>query len=249
MKSIKKALEILEVFLNGEKEIGISELAEITGQNISTVHDILIDLTQKGYIKQKEARGKYSLGLKFLSFSNAVNKIVALVDIIKPLLAELSKTVNETSNISINCGTFCISIAAASTTYTLRVVPDENLSIPLYCTGVGKVFLAARTNEEIDNFINSQQLIAFTPNTITDPAKLKRQLRKIRREGIGSDNEEFEKGVRNIAAPIIDGNGEVIATVGVVGPAVRLTPSRMKEIAPVLKQYAEALSDVVRRHI
>ena len=78
MKTVEKTLDILEVFLNSGKEVGISDLAEITGQNVSTIHSILRELVEKGYIRQRKSRGKYSLGLKFLSFTDTVNKMMAI---------------------------------------------------------------------------------------------------------------------------------------------------------------------------
>src|SRR4030067_2361947 len=122
MKTIRKALDILEVFLNGEEQISISELAEITGQNVSTIHGILHELAERGYIRQRQKRGKYSLGLKFLSFSETINKMMAIEEIFHPYMVELSKETNETVNIAINKDNYAVNIGVVHSSHNLRVI-------------------------------------------------------------------------------------------------------------------------------
>ena len=52
MKVVKKTLDVIEVFLNKGKEVGLSELTETTGLNISTVYNILQELMKRGYVRQ-----------------------------------------------------------------------------------------------------------------------------------------------------------------------------------------------------
>ncbi|OGO22540.1 MAG: hypothetical protein A2144_02280 [Chloroflexi bacterium RBG_16_50_9] len=248
MKTVKKVLDILEVFLDNREEHGISELVEITGQNISTVHSILQELARRGYIRQKQKRGKYSLGLKFLSFSNTLNKIMTIEDIVHPFIVELSKEVNETVNLAVLDGNHATNIAIIHSIHKLRVVMDQSVGLPLYCTGVGKVFLAGMTDEDLDQYLKNEKLIANTLKTITAGVKLKNQIRKIRRIGIAYDNEEHEIGIRNVAVPVRDGNGKITLAVGVQGPSVRLSLKRAKQIAPIIKKYATAISELLGYH-
>ena len=68
MKSLQKALDILELFLGDEGEISLSDLSKSSGLNKSTVNRIALTLVKRGYLKQENRRGKYSLGIKFLDF-------------------------------------------------------------------------------------------------------------------------------------------------------------------------------------
>jgi IclR family transcriptional regulator, KDG regulon repressor len=242
MKTVKKALDILEVFLNGGKEVSISELAEITGQNVSTIHGILQELLRAGYITQKIKRGKYSLGLKFLSFSGTINKIMSIEDIINPFAVELNKKINETVHIAIMSGHSGVNISFINSSHKLRVVTTEKMGTPLYCTGTGKIFLAGMSDSELNKYLKTEKLIAYTPKTTIDRDKLKKQIQAIRLEGSAVDDEEFEIGVRNVAAPVRDFSGKVVASIGVLAPSLRLTKARIKEVTPVLKECAENVS-------
>jgi len=245
MLLVKKTMDILEVFLNGKKEISVTDLAKITGYNVATVHGILNELAKSGYVQQMEKRGKYSLGLKFLSFGGAANKVAAAVNNIQPLLKELCDQVNESVNVAIISGNYTVNIAIVYCNQQLRVVPQETLQVPLYCTGIGKLFLSARSDGEIDEYLDSQKLIPFTTKTITDKNKLKRQIKRIRREDVAYDDQEQMYGVRNVAVPIRDHNGDMTAALGIIGPTIRLSKERMKQLSSIMQGYAQKISEVI----
>lgn len=236
MKTVEKALKILEVFLEKGGEIGISELVNITGQNISTVHAILKDLSREGYIMQNHKRGKYSLGLKFISFSDTINRITTLKDLVYPFMKELNQQTNETINTLILNRNSTVSITGINSAQNLRVVLDEKIGVPLYCTGAGKIFLAGMTGDELDDYFKKTELVAFTPKTITDINRLMNQIHKIRAEGVAFDFDEYQIGVRNIAVPVKNYNGRTLAAISLVAPSVRLDSKRIKEIIPLLKK-------------
>lgn len=242
MKTIKKTLDILEVFLKSKSELSISEIGKITGYHPATIHDILQELARRGYVRQREKRGKYSLGLSFLSFTSAINKALAIEDIVHPFMIELSKQVNEAINIAVHNGNDAVNIAVVQPNQRLRVVIDEMTGIPLYCTAVGKIFLASMTDEEVDKYLNTENLIQYTPNTITDKKKLMRQIKKISRECISMEHGEYSTEIRNVAAPLMDYHGKTIAAFGVIGPPSRMTRAKMKEMKPLIKKYALRIS-------
>lgn len=99
----------------------------------------------------------------------------------------------------------------------------------MHCSAVGKVILAHLSDEDIDRIAAARGLPGRTPNTITDLAELKKHLDIIRRKGYAVDDEENEKGIRCVAAPILNESGEVVAAVSISGPTVRLTMSQIQD--------------------
>jgi DNA-binding IclR family transcriptional regulator len=114
--------------------------------------------------------------------------------------------------------------------------------LPLHCTGVGKAILAHLPEQELERFLSSNSLDSYTPNTITDPDELKRHLIAVRQEGVAFDEEEKELGVSNVAAVIKDSDGNVVATVGILGPTTRLTRQKIRECVPIIKSHALKIS-------
>ena len=251
MKTVKKTLDILEVFLDSGNEVGISDLAEITGQNVSTIHGIIKELAEKGYIRQRKSRGKYSLGAKFLSFGETVNKMMAIEEeLFHPYMVKLSKELNETVNIAIKNGNYAVNIGIVHSDRTVQVVIHEKIGAPLYCTGVGKALLAGMTNEELDKYFKSEKLISYTKNTVTDIGNLKKQIHKIRKTGLAYDFEEYREGVANIVAPVKDHSGKIVAAIGILVPSATVNANTIKVIGPVIKKCAADISSTLgyRKH-
>lgn len=245
MKTLNKTLDVLEVFLNKGEEVGISELVNITGHNISTIHSILSDLIKRGYILQKNKRSKYSLGLKFLSLSSTINRITAIKELVYPFMVELNRQTNETVNTLILDGNNTISIGGITSTQQLRVVLDDKMGAPLYCTGSGKIFLAGMAETDLDNYFKRAKLISYTPKTVTDVDKLKRQLNNIKRKGIACESEEYQVGLTNVACPINDYDKKPLAALSVIAPTVRLNKNKIREITPLLKKYSSEISKLL----
>ena len=238
MKTVRKALDILEVFLNDEDELGIGTVARLTKLNISTAHRLASIMLKKGYLSQPVNRGKYSLGLKLLEFTGAIKKKIEVRDVALPFMEKLNKKINESVNLAILDANEAVYIEQIETTHYLRTYIEVGHRVPLHASGAGKILLASMTEEEVKQFHKDKGLPSYTENTIRNFSKLKKELSKIRREGVAIDNEERELGVRCVAAPVRDGNGNVVAAISVSGPTARLNDKRLGEVESLLKDCA-----------
>jgi IclR family transcriptional regulator, KDG regulon repressor len=245
MKSLRKAFEILEIFLEVKaKDLRLSDLAKLTGLKIATVNRICIALVELGYLNQMEKRGKYSLGTKFLYFDNVLKQENPSKEIIRNYLVKLNESVEETVVLVNFDGRRIYYIDEVPSKHTLRIDPDPIAITPLYCSGLGKIFLSSYPEKKLEEYFRNTEIRAFTPNTITDLDVLKKHLIMVARDGIAYDDEELIPGVRNVAAGIVNTKGVFTSGVGVLGPSVRLTPAKMIEIAPQVKQCAKGISEV-----
>jgi len=250
MKTLKKSLEILDIFLSCGKELSITELSKITGQNVSTIHNILTEYCRKGYISQEKKRGRYCLGLKFSNYNGSINKIMAIANVFYPSLLDLSKNIKETLNIAIRDGYTTNDISLVNSINRMYMVLDTHSGFkkPLYCTGVGKIFLAQMTNEELEAYFRSEQLISFTAKTIVSKDSLFEQIRVIRRDDIAFDFGESDISIQSVASPVRDYSGKTIAAVGIVGPSNRLNFKKLKILVPPLQKCAANISKLMGYH-
>ncbi len=243
MRTLNRALGILEVFLEIEDDnIRLSELARLSGLNKATANRIVSDLVARGYLNQPKPRGKYYLGTKFISFNQLIMQKRKLTRIAPPYLTKLTESVKDCIVLSILDGEEALVIAVGDSQHVLRIALEVGARIPLYCTGQGKALLAGMTEAELDQYLSKITLKQFTENTITGPNELKAHLIMVAKEGVAYDDEEEMLGIRNVAAGIINADGKVIAAVGVIGPSVRMTRARMREIAPQVKLCAAEIS-------
>ena len=85
----------------------------------------------------------------------------------------------------------------------------------------------------------------MTPNTITSKDRLTTELDTVKQEGYALDDEECEIGVRCIAAPLIDHNNRVLASISISGPATRIQGDRQTELVLKVKQKAAEISRIL----
>jgi len=116
--------------------------------------------------------------------------------------------------------------------------------MPAHCSSMGKVFLAQLSDKQLDRRIKRKRLEKRTANTITDTDKLKQHLKVIRQKGFAVDDEENEKGIRCVGAPIFNQQGQVIAAISISGPTVRITKKIMQQT--LKNEVIRTASDISR---
>lgn len=185
------------------------------------------------------------LGTKYLDFSGFIKSNMKIRDLAIPYLTALGEHVNEAVIIAIRDGNKAITSEIFNTSHAdhiLKVVPGEGSSLPLYCTAPGKIILANMSDKEQMEYLTEMRLESYTLNTITSTNDLRKQLAIIKRDGIAFDYEERHIGVSSISSAIKGSDGEIIGSLGIVGPSVRLTRTKIKKFIPEIKSYALKIS-------
>src|SRR6185295_11709035 len=141
----------------------------------------------------------------------------------RPHLAALRETTRETTQIAILDHWQVVYLERMLSPMSVGYMRSRAGAIlPAYCTGLGKTLLAFRPEPDVQAWAATQKFAALTPRTITSAKRLLKELAVIRGRGYGLDDEEREKGVRCIAAPICNHTGDVVAAISVAGPTERI---------------------------
>jgi DNA-binding IclR family transcriptional regulator len=243
MTSLQKIIDILELFLGDDEELSISELSRLSGIHKSTINRIATYLVKRDYLKQFEKRGKYSLGMKFLDYSALIKKRVKIREIALHHLTQLRNLIAESCMLIVWDGKKATLLDTIHCASILRATPDENTVVPLHVTSAGKIFLANMSNEELDEYLFSREIKKkYTEYSVTSPAKLKKEIKTIKKDNIAYDVEELNIGLSSVAAGIRDINENIVGVVAVIGPIARLPLKKLREIAPKVKKCADDIS-------
>jgi IclR family transcriptional regulator, acetate operon repressor len=246
IKSINKAFDILEAFLTHPNELTLTDIAQISGINRPTANRIISNLVTRGYLIQKEKRGKYALGHIFFSYSGNLKRENKLRDIARHYLMSLSDFLDESIIMSygdIYEGIFTETFHGENRkNKSIKIIPDEGYGMPLHCSCAGKLYLAELSEADFNKYFSSRPLQGFTQNTIVDLTILKKMLSIVKREGVSYDDEEYSIGVRSVGAGIRNSDGNLVATIAVIAPSPRLPLPKMKEIAATIKTSAMQIS-------
>ena len=242
VQSVERTLDILEA-LAKVGEAGIAQLSNQVGLHASTVHRLLSTLIARGYVRQNPETGRYLLGLKPLDVARAVRDHLDLRMEALPILQELMRKSGETANLAVLDDHQIVYLEqATSPGWMLRMFVQVGARAPLHTTASGKVLLSALPDEEIRRMLRSYPLSPYASRTIVDAGVLMTELQEVRRQGYATDHGEQEEGVSCIAAPVRDHTGSVVAAISISGPWIRITPERVPQLVPLVKEACGRLS-------
>jgi DNA-binding IclR family transcriptional regulator len=243
VRSVAKALDILAAFGYEHQELGVSELAQKLGLHKNNVFRLLATLETRGYVEQDKESGNYRLGLKTFEVGNVFLHHLGIRGQARPILEELVRRCNETAYLAVLDGAEVIYISMHETSHPVRVVTRVGRRLPAYCTASGKSQLAFESQDRLDETFHDYSFKRLTEHTITLYEDLLVHLRETACKGYAVDNEEWESGVKCVAAPVRDYTHRVVAAVVLSGPAPRFTSERIEgELAPLVKEAGAKVS-------
>ena len=245
IQSVSHALDILESFTKTEDELGVTELSKRLGLHKNNVFRLLATLEHRGYIEQNRTTENYRLGPKTLQLGSIFIEQRECRRQARPVLENLMEGTGETAVVAVLRANKVIYMDSVESARTVRAVSRIGAMLPAHCTAVGKVQLAFLPSAEIERLFPDRELSPKTALTLQTREELMSALTATREKGYAIENEECDLEVKSIAAPVRDFSKNVIAAVGIVAPANRLSEEFLEKngfIAQV-KEAANALSE------
>jgi IclR family pca regulon transcriptional regulator len=247
-QSLERGLAILSAFGSDRSTIGVSELSRELGLSRSTTHRYIATLTSLGYLQQDAETKRYRLGPRVLDLGFAAINSMDIREISVPHLQALSDSTGFTVNMAILDGPDVVYIERCRTSRTGQREIDLNLHVgsrlPAYCTAMGKALLAFVPADRLEEILDETELTARGPNTITDRAGLRAEMKRVRAAGVAVNNEELAYGLRSIAAPVRSQAGDVVAAINIaVHRSLVSMDELLDDLAAALKRTAEKDSD------
>ncbi|MGW0734037.1 IclR family transcriptional regulator [Streptomyces sp. NPDC002851] len=242
--AVTRALDILELFLEGDGTLSAPDITRKLGLPRTTVHELVTTLAARSYlVPVPEQPGRYRLGVRTYQLGSRYAEQLDLAAEGREVAREVAETCDETVHVAILEDLDVIYIAKVDSIHAVRMVSAAGRRLPAHCTSVGKMLLAALPAEELDARIEEAgELVAMTHNSITDPAELRAALDGIRERGIAVEHRESNPDVSCVAAPVRDGSGRVVAALSISVPVIRWTEEREAELAELAAKGAGDLS-------
>lgn len=245
--SVSKAIRVIE-FIAEEREAGVTEISRGLDYGVSATYHLLNTLREENIIVQDKQTKKFKLGLKLWQLGTLAYEENHITDVVSPYLKKLRDVTGETANLTILDNNKIVYVAQEESDRLVRMFTKTGAMAPLHCTGGGKTILAHIPEDIRNEIIDKINFEGFTSKTITDKEKFKEELKIIKENGYGFDNEEREQGVSCIAAPIFDLNNDPIASISISGPTSRFTEEArkkwIKDTVDIAQEVTEHLSNI-----
>jgi IclR family acetate operon transcriptional repressor len=244
---VGRALAILELLAQEPSGIGVQALAEKMQMPLASMHRLLGELAQHGYVRQIAETQKYRLTTKLVSLGFQSLSASGIVDLAQPILDRLALASKELVRLAIVDGSRLTWIAKAQGAGSgLRYDPDMGQEAALFCTSAGHAWLAFLEEDEALRIVASQgfgKLNEYGPNAPRSISALIKRLRETRERGYATVFDSAAVGTSAMAAPIKNlQTGEVVGTVTIAGPSARLDKARMAELVPEVLRAASDLA-------
>lgn len=241
VQSIDRATAILECFNEEKRELKLSEISEKLGLNKSTVHGIITTLKYHGFISQNEETQKYRLGIRFIEFGDLVINSLNIRNAALSVIDDVCEKIEETIHVAMLDGLDVVWIEKKECTKSIKTSTKIGARLPAYTTADGKVILCYLDKDKIKAYL-PKKIPQYTKNTITNKTEFFKRLDEIKEKGYTIDNEEFVEGIKCVAAPIFDHEGNVRFSLSTTGPAFRMTDEKIKELVIIIREAANEIS-------
>jgi len=240
--AVSRALDILELFLD-RPTLSAPQVTERLKLPRTTVHELLTTLVDRGYLETiAGAPTRYRLGMRLFQLGSQFANRLDLVREAQESASDVAAVCDETVHVAVLDGTSVVYVAKVDSTHPVRMVSAVGRRLPAHCTAVGKVLLASLEPADLDALLPVGVLPGMTPESITDPDRLRAELDRVRAQDVAVDDGESDSAVRCVGAPVRDHTGTVVAAMSVSAPIIRWTPAAHAEWIELVRTGAAALS-------
>ena len=238
-RSVAKALAILEfVGLNGES--GLAQIAAATKLPKSTLHRLINTLVEEGFLR-RTAYGQYRVTVKLWRIGASAVDYEAVRESARDVLEGLVRATSETAHYAVYEGGWAVYVEKIDGVHPIRAYTTVGGRSPAYASATGKALLAWRGANEIAHVGESAE--RFTSATHVGAEPLLTHAEAIRQAGVAINRGEWRADVWGVGAPVFGPAGDVVAAIGVSGPAARVETNLERYVAAV-REAAQRLSSL-----
>tara|TARA_R110002110_G_scaffold287407_18_gene501873 strand:+ start:12380 stop:13219 length:840 start_codon:yes stop_codon:yes gene_type:complete len=241
IQAVDRAIDVLEVLATGGA-MTLTDIARVMAQSPATLYRVLSTFQARGLTENDPltqewsvGAGAFRIGATFLRRSNVTARAL-------PAMRHLMETTGETSNLGIEKSDMVVFISQVETHESIRAFFPPGTQAPMHASGIGKALLSTFPDGRLHRFLQKCPFERFTPQTIVTHEGLLAEMQRIRASGFAFDNEEKSLGMRCIAAPVVNFQGQAVAGISISGPSHRVTPDKVARIGALVKAAGDAIS-------
>ena len=234
--TLLKGLRVLSAIAASDEPRGASDLARELGMTRSNAHRLVQTLAAAGFVKPVDSEGKYAATLLLFELGARAARRLDVWSVSYPVMSRLARQCDENVILATLERGEMVVIERIESTRALRTYTPIGTRTPLHCSSPGKVYLA------FGDAPVSGKLDPFTARTITDPARLARELGKTRARGYSIARGEWREDVGGMAVPLRGRDGRVLAALSVSGPVDRFRSKDIERHAPHLLRAGREIS-------
>lgn len=244
VRSIQKAAAVLDLLVQAQRPLSLTEIAQMTGWAKSTVYGLLCSMRSVGFVEQSAETGRYALGVRLFEYGSAVQSTRNILTLSREPMRALVAATNESAALSMLDRGEVLVLGHAEPDSSFHIVSETGRHLPSFCTAQGKVLLSELPGATVRRIFDAH-VQAYTPHTATAYESLEAELKTVREKGYAVENGEFRVGIRGVAAPVRTHSGTVQYALGLIGMFRRIDSDEFRDATARVVKTAAALSEAL----
>lgn len=240
LKTVEKALDILDCVVDSPRAMTATDIADKVGLSLSSVYKFLSTLVEKDYLYYNPNNKQYQISNRIFRFSCNLRGNQRLSQIALPFMQKLSDATRETVHLAVPQGFDAVFIEKIDSPHTIGVQTRIGTVTPLYCGATPQAIMAylpdsvfAKICDEVSQEYPAEQ----------DKKAQLRQLREeIRHQGYAFSVGQMNAGVAALACPVFNSSGEVVGSIAVAAPQERFTSDQIQQRSLLVKDICFQVS-------
>jgi DNA-binding IclR family transcriptional regulator len=238
--NLRHACRVLKLLGQDNRGYRVTEIARQLKIPSTSALRIASTLVAEGFLRREN--GALFLGPVLIHLGARSMSNTEIRDIAQPVLQALSRATDATAHVALPCDNRSLIVSVCDSPHPLRAASSPGTLTDLYTSSTGKVFLAYLHRRRVAEIVTQFPPRQRTARSLMTLKALEEEADRVLIDGYGLDDEEFNPGVRCLAAPVMGSHGEVIAAIGITASTMRFTRERIPEMASHVKGAARQLS-------
>jgi IclR family pca regulon transcriptional regulator len=240
---LMRGLDVLRCFDREHPTLSLGDVARQLGWRRTEPFRFLHTLESLGYLRRDPVTKRYELTPKVLEIGFSALANLQLPELAQPYLERLRDRTNGSAHVGILDGKDVVYVGRAASRSILSSAIHVGSRLPAHATAMGKTLLAAKSDAWITEWLATNGLKSYTDHTLAEKRAFLAEIAQIRHRGYATSNQEFEFGIRSVAAPIRNGTGETIAAINVSSAAESVSAANVDDVVvPAVRETALELS-------
>ena len=244
VRAVDRALDILLCFTREQPSLSLTQIAELVRMSKTTVHRLLATLETKRFVTKDKGTGLYRLGFRLIEMASLVLQDVEIQRWARPYLQSLSNLVGETVDLAILDGSQVVYLDVIESPQRIKLAAAVGQRLPAFCTASGKAMLAYMPEETVRKILG-ENMRKYTDHTDVSIPDILEDLRVTAGRGYAASEEQYERDINAVAAPIFDAERHPIAAIAIAGPSFRMPKERFPELGELIRKETQLVTNEV----
>ncbi len=243
IKSLEKGIHLISLISQQGSPLGLEDLVKRSGVKKTSCFRILQTLMRSDFIARAGDNRAYYIGPRLISIGLSAFDRMGLREVALPFMKDIRRRTGTTVNLAVLSGPEVIFVERLQSAHIVETNLRVGSRLSAHLSSLGKSMLAFLPEAELEPILNQLQFEKKTAKTITSVSSFKQELEEIRRRGFALNNEELEKGLFAVAAPVRNYSGAAVAALNVSFPLVRHSKKEaMEKFCPMVLDSCRKIS-------